>query len=569
MFNYNITYMKFWRANNMKNEGDLQHLLQKGNRLIMATHVRKVIGAIVLGLILFGSSSCEDWLVVEPDGETLLEDFWKKESQANSALAGCYQGFTSAGTLEKMLLWGEIRGDNWDINLNTYYVDMHKLYYNNITSTNSFINWADFYAIINDCNTFLHFAPNVVDADDNFTKEELGQMNAEAKTLRALAYFYLVRTFGEVPLTLEPYIDDSQDFSIPKSSENVILDTLILDLLNAEKFARDFYETPEETKGRVTKNTVRALLADMYLWKEDYQKCIQMCNSIIYDGSLELELEAGDDFISNVFYNGNSTESIFELQYDNENRNNQIRTFYLDGIGNNDSYGMFVLNPNLIPSNKLYSPFNKKIGGTTESSEDYDIRWKEFVDTRDGKTSGTYRIFKYIGVDRSDLTDGGSSYMYRNDNAITANFIIYRLSDILLMKAEALIELKDDISNAEAMIEINKTYMRSNPEIQNDSLLLDNYSSYSELQKLILRERQRELMFEGKRWFDLVRYARRTKDASSVTTYTTSKPTAGSGDGQSNKFTSLYSLYLPISKNEVEKNDSLIQNPYYENLVEE
>jgi starch-binding outer membrane protein, SusD/RagB family len=128
---------------------------------------------------------------------------------------------------------------------------------------------------------------------------------------------------------------------------------------------------------------------------------------------------------------------------------------------------------------------------------------------------------------------------------------------VLLMKAEALVQLE---RNEEALRLVNETYLRAN-EVS-DSLLIGNYASQIDMEKLVLRERQRELMFEGKRWFDLMRLVRRKNDPTAMLAYISPKLT---GDNmQIKKMSVMNALYMPILKSELEINTELVQNPFYE-----
>ncbi|HEY6915331.1 MAG TPA: RagB/SusD family nutrient uptake outer membrane protein, partial [Paludibacter sp.] len=101
-------------------------------------------------------------------------------------------------------------------------------------------------------------------------------------------------------------------------------------------------------------------------------------------------------------------------------------------------------------------------------------------------------------------------------------------------------------------------YLRSN--VEQDSLRMSNYTE-SEYEKLVLRERQRELLFEGKRWFDLVRMARRQKSTSEMNDYIDHKAV---GNSTSLGVPVLDAMYMPISRGELEANPKLEQNPYYQ-----
>ena len=170
----------------------------------------KTIRHIVLILSLLSIGACTEWLDLRPESEIVLEDYWQTEAQASSVLSAGYRALTLPASVERMFVWGELRSDNV-VNGDIILLDLLRIMTVNITPTNPFANWGVFYEIINYCNTFLYFAPDVVNKDQNFTESKLHQMEAEALAIRAFAYFYLVRAFREVPLVLEPSIDDLQN----------------------------------------------------------------------------------------------------------------------------------------------------------------------------------------------------------------------------------------------------------------------------------------------------------------------------------------------------------------------
>lgn len=498
---------------------------------------------------LFVAISCTEWLDIQPESEIVLEDFWQNESQVNQVLAACYRSLTEGDVISRMLVWGELRSDNVTFGYDVP-DDMQKILNVDISPKNDYNHWGSFYAVINVCNNFLYNAPGVVDADPNFTESKLHALETEVLTIRALAYFYLVRTFKKVPWIENPSIDDTQDYAVADTTSEFILGNIVTDLNTALLFARDKFENDEYNKGRITKNAVRALLADIYLWQDEYEKCVQACDDILTDTEQNLLLVDGNRVIPEVFYKGNSSESIFELQFDDITQFNWVLRDYYGFAGNYAGYWSF---PGVLVTG-VASPFNFQAPSRIESKED--LREKDFIRPEIG--GDRYFVFKYAGALREENpATGYSSYIYRST---TANWIIYRLPDIMLMKAEALIQLE---RNSEALELINTTYLRSNPELADGSLKIEDYNSKLEMEKLLLRERQRELMFEGKRWFDLMRLARRADSPAPLLNYVLKKYT-GTATVQATKMSVMDALYLPIHSDELKANSALEQNPFYE-----
>jgi len=511
----------------------------KNNNLI------KILVAI---LVLIPFSSCSDWLDITPSGKVVVTEYWKNESDVEAMLMTCYRSMVEDDYVKQLILFGELRSDNLSLRATTD-ESILDIYNVNLLPTNGYSRWDRFYDVINFCNTVLYYAPQVKDA--NFSTKKLQAKMAEALTLRALNYFYLVRVFGEVPYVTDASVSDLQDYEVPKSSENVILDNLEKDLLQAEDWALISYGSEVLNKGRVTKNAIRALLADIYLWRSKYNECITYSDKIINDTDNPLLLvEPEEQPYRSIFYEKNSSESIFELQFSASNTtlNKAISDYYGDGL----FPGIFVAPKYLCEDPNVFTNIPKLT----------DTRRKDYI-TEVKSTDNLYFIKKYVAASRMEYTSGTnvvSLYSYRNSSTWPANWIIYRLSDIMLMKAEALTQ-KGELSPALKIV--NTTYMRSNPSLNpTDTLKLTDYSTKKSMEELVLLERQRELIFEGKRWFDLMRIARRDGNTNRLIDKVLTKFADGGGEASS-KLIDMNGLYFPINKYELDANTKLIQNPFY------
>jgi hypothetical protein len=201
---------------------------------------RKISILALSALLMFGVSGCSDWLDLRPNSQIILDEFWQSEQDVESVLASCYRGLTEDAVVYRMIVWGELRSDNMvpGSGFPNERRDMDRILQGDILSTNAYANWGAFYSVINYCNTLIHYAPDVVNRDDNFTQGDLNRVLAEARAIRALSYFYLVRAFKEVPWVEEPSIDDTKDYNQPKNTERFLIDKIIEDLLEARKYAR-------------------------------------------------------------------------------------------------------------------------------------------------------------------------------------------------------------------------------------------------------------------------------------------------------------------------------------------
>src|SRR5690606_17753889 len=134
------------------------------------------------------------------------------------------------------------------------------------------LKWSNFYQIINYANMVIKYAPDVVERDPSFNQAVMQSYLSEAYFLRALSYFYIVRTFGDAPLILEPYMNDHEAYEIAKSSKEQLILQIEHDLTTALTNSEEIWTNVWEAKGRATKWATHAAPADVYLWMEEYDK---------------------------------------------------------------------------------------------------------------------------------------------------------------------------------------------------------------------------------------------------------------------------------------------------------
>lgn len=522
-------------------------LRQTGNGL--ATMICLSIPACLTG--------CSDWFDIKPQTELVKEDFWKSKSDVESAVAACYRAMEEPDVMERLIAWGEVRSDNV---IRGFDVDNDLLYILqcNIDATNKFTSWSSIYSVINYCNTVIDNAPQVCSKDPNFTEGELHTYLAEAHTIRALCYFYLVRTFNDVPLITKPYTDNSRPFIAAQTNGKDIMDFLLKDLEMIQTgWARPVFANNSDTKGRVTQKTMWTLMADMYLWQNDYGKCIEMCHKILNTGSNPLKLETSISYNLAVFGTGNSGESIFELQFDTDTPNYVVNEMYGWQGGrssvNHLSAADFSLSENMF---------------LKENNDD--IRKKDAWDA--SNTSGTMvSIMKYIAhrIESSGNSVSATDYIL---NQNTQHWVLYRLSDVYLMLAEALVERNNSETDLnEAFEMVCRTYDRSHPSRQPGSLNRSNYDTQEKMRDLVFDERQIEFLFEGKRYFDLLRRIRRNNNLTTIVSKYLLPKYIAQGQDQATvttKLNTLNALYMPINRDELRVNTLLKQNPFYDTATD-
>lgn len=571
---------------------------------IQSIKYRLTKGIAVIGycLLVISQQSCSDFLDLKPLNKVVLENYWTKESDVTSVLMGCYESLCSEASVTRMGLWGEARSDNMIIGTSTSQ-ELEQLIKEDLLPSNSYCNWEAFYKTINRCNIAIHYAPVVQEVDPNYTISEMKANIAEATFIRSLCYFYLIRTFRDVPFSREPSIDDTEDYRIPADSFNVVLNNLIEDLELVKDDAQLYFRKPDPEKeqqkaderdntARVTRPAIYALLADLYLWQGNWQKCVECCdyiidfkqneyenlkrrlqNDVVLFNDIPLIKEERNGTSGNaynkIFGEGNSFESIFELTfddyyfvYDNQgkclNDNKYVGDYYAHE--NNGS----ASNGRLAAFEKFYGELPQKGNDVFTSANDC----RAYESIYPASTTSFY-VAKYA---RSSISITGSGTNTKVDRANDwrswneANWIIYRLTDVMLMKAEALVQLgSDQFEAAFSLVNaVSRRAVNSLTPGAGEILKFDDYKDSQEtMEQLVMAERHRELMFEGKRWYDLLRQARRTGSTRMLATTVTEKQITNIS-GIQIRLADPNALYLPYYRNELKVNPYLKQNPAYQ-----
>lgn len=494
-----------------------------------------------LCLLATGLQGCSGFLDVEIPDKLVKKDYWKSRDQVNAALTGVYTSLHN--NMNLFLRWGDLRSEIYDLGSKAEAKE-RQFVEQDIFPTNGLVDWGETYKGINWTNSFLKNARGTMDFDQTLTLAEIQGMESEAYAIRALYYFYLVRAFKDVPIILEPYESDVQKVYYGASPEAVVLDTIESDLRRALAHAPDDYTTPTERYGRITKNAVKAIWADVKLWKGDYKGCITLCEQLdaVYKNKM-VAPEMNDWF--SIFSQGNSPESIFEYQYIEKGLVSPLFGLF-DGpsawfIANMRGY---IANLNLVYQGTGETSFAdtiRTIGSTLNISES------------SSGISSMNTVFKYIGQTPGLMIGETRSGVSRN----TINFIFYRYREILLIKAEALAMTEDYTGAIEAVNVIRRATGLKEAESS-------DFGEGDEFMDKLLAERVAELAFEGKQWFSMVRMARRnlTPDllVERIAQYT---PTRVKLQTMRARLKDPESWFLPYLTSEVDNNPLLKQKDYY------
>ena len=564
---------------------------------IQSTRRKLTNGMTVIGycLLVIGLSSCNDFLDILPMNDVVLENYWTEKSDVVSVRNSCYESLASTDALTRIGIWGELRSDKMFAGANIPN-DVSEVLKENILSSNPYCNWSKLYECINRCNIVCHYAPKVQAVDPNYSEAEMRADIAEVSALRDLCYFFLIRTFRDVPYTREPSIDDTQNYILPATNFDDVLDSLIIDLesiqddavrrFELERVNGSNYSFPDVNSSRITRVAVWAMLADIYLWKEDWNNAIKYADMVIdfkrqqYDelkervgdikeidliGEVPLLLECpdgsgdtGGNAYDAIFGDGNSFESIFELYF--SSRQNQENSWVRDYYGSDNTpngrlrgnaltFGTSVLD---VLQNKV--PLYKSTDGRF---------WECF------RIEGsTLNIGKYVNSTVSYQTKSVTSESSLNlRQSIRGNnnspWIFYRLTDMLLIKAEALV-LRNQEGDMDAAFDLVNIVSKRANNLKEALKKTDYINSKNAMENLVFDERRREFMFEGKRWYDLVRRSRRDGNTTYLVAAVKSKYEQNA-NAIAIKMADPNIIYFPYAKSEMKVNPLLVQNPAFTN----
>ena len=324
----------------------------------------------------------------------------------------------------------------------------------------------------NQLNSKVLKATQIISPLSNASSQEI----AEAKFLRAYAYFNLVRLYGGVPLVTTVVGSDEKELLFTRVDEAIIYEQIVADLQEGVTYLDN------TNKSRASKAAAQGILAKVYLTKptRNYAGAKQLCEDIMNSGfSLESNFK-------NVFYNELNNEIIFAVQYlsGNPDESQGFSSEFTSYKRQGRQDGLNIVNPNLAEDFIAF-------GGNRTS-----VSYAAFGDDADLPVPLDAEVIKFLpdGYDISDTnlpTYGGAPSLAGND------WIILRYSDVLLMHAEAIME-DGDTPNASAIDSYMEVRVRAGFDAVSDrpSVLTKD---------ALLLERRVELAFENHRFFDLLR----------------------------------------------------------------
>lgn len=387
-----------------------------------------------------------DVLDVEPQSSIPAGEAFKDKQGIERGILGAYSGLQSLSYYGRSYaIFSDLAADNLAHPPNATAVAYAEVDNNAILPENSSVDgiWSIIYDGINVANNVIVQVPKMSDMSDAEKNKALGELYF----IRALHHFNLMNYFGAIPLKIAPTVG-VENVNVPRDPIDAVYAQIIQDL----RFASENLPAGG-LKIRASKHAANALLARVYLYKEDYENAIGFATQVIDNGGYALQ-ENYDD----IFASEGASESIFEVDFTALDRN-RIAEYNF---------------PLTLNGRREVEPAADLIAAYTASDE---------------------RKAASIAV------AGALSYAIKYDDLSTGsdNFIVLRLAEMYLIRAEA----RANLNGPADLIRDDLNTVRNRAGLADVST-----GSYPELLSAIESERRLEFAFEGHRWFDLVRTGR-------------------------------------------------------------
>ncbi len=458
----------------------------------MKINITQNIGKILLSsVLLLGTVGCSDFLDEQDPSNLTPDSFYTTASQAQAAIAAVYADARFVGN------GAGIFSSNWQMLLaptgtttteTAQNSDLNNLYSLSWDANTGHIRnwWRGVYRVVANANLVLENVPDI-----EMDEAEKTRILGEARFLRAWAYFYAVRLWGDVPLITLPQSSTSENFFPVRTPQSEVYDQILADLTEAETAGLPWVDE----SGRVSQSAVKTLLAKVYLTMAGnpinetarYADAASKAKEVIDDaGPLRLFDTYGEIHDENL---NNMGEHIFSLQYNNLVADNPMGNMFpnFQPVSYRGPSGT----GSTIPQIDFY---NSYVDGDLRAVDREGWFYSSYYENGSGPLFdlGKPYIFKHFNV-TANGTEGVPGTAKDN-----LNVPIFRFAEVLLIYAEAENEVNGPGQEAwEALAMIRDRAQLTTPAV-------GTFTTES-FREAVWTERWHELAFEMKIWFDMVR----------------------------------------------------------------
>ncbi|WP_245971212.1 RagB/SusD family nutrient uptake outer membrane protein [Sphingobacterium puteale] len=415
----------------------------------------KIILLCLVTMMASFAISCSKFLDRDPLGQITQDEFFNSETNANAAVLGMYRTMMNSFSFgQSIIVVPEFSAAH--VRHAASFPEYENFFEHRIQAINPWIAniWQAVYTTVNAANQVIEEVPKMTGA--MITEDKKKMFVGEAKFIRALNYFFLVRAFGKAPLKLS-YTKEGDNIDIAESDKAALYTQIVKDLTDAiSALPIENPNTGDAAKGRASHWAAKALLAKVYLYQasitNDYKKAADMANEVLTAGGFNLVTD-----YSTIWTTQNTNEAIFEIQFDDQATNP------LAAVANDNPSVLFFAKDSAILD--LYSEQDKRKDFTVKKG-----------------SNNNYFMGKFP-----------------NFSPASQNLTVIRLAEIYLIHAEAKARVDNSVSTA-AYNSLKAVQARAGVTVP-----IDTYSNLDAFITAVQEEKERELMFEGETWFDFGR----------------------------------------------------------------
>ena len=527
----------------------------------------KYFKSVILSGLLLGFGACSDFLEEEPRDALAVEQYFVEPGQAESAVNYLYQNgvpslYTDAGVFRgSRIMFAQYQSGYFsnEFSGQERQVDLAQQLALTPTNVDGDVNnlWANLYRGIAGANIAI---ANISETPGLSDQERLNLV-AQASFFRGFAYFYLVRLFGDVPLLTEP-IQSLDEILVPRSPEADVYAQILADLTVATAPGSLASGNMVDNGYRITTETAQMVLADVHLTMsgfplqaDNYANAATAARAVINSGAFSLvphDLnDSGEVDFENSAYNKmrNSKtlpeDYIYQIEFEAGIRNfNYVEWSFPAAAAGSLKSAYANVQSAFGPRPAIYNQYDQEVDLRVQEKQyfhsSYTLPDGEVID---------YPVTPYIWFDEDVFFTTAQS---------SKNVRVYSYPEALLVGAEAI--ARSEGVTAEAVDYLTQVRARAYWTTDAETIRTELAAlSVDDFVEQVWLERNRELIFDVKIWFDMIRTRQYSEGADGGATFV-------DFIGASSSFGPTFEekhLLLPIADSEIQRNSELVQNPGY------